>query len=291
MLLGLIGVGKMGRAICERLMETGNELIVWNRSLEKISDLKGVTVASSPAEVASSADIIISILANDNATQAAYFDEGGLTSISLLGKLIIEICTTSPERAVELENSVKEKGGQFVEAPVGGTVKPAREGTLLGLVAGDKDAFDRAEPILKQLTRRIEYLGDTGAAAAMKLAINLPLMVYWGALGEAVAMATKKDIPAEQAMSILVDSSGAIGAAKVRCQPILEMIQEGQSAASNFTMFNAIKDMKLMVGTAQSMGFESPIIDAARKTAEDAAEDGWAVHDASLLAAWRSSKF
>ena len=56
-------------------------------------------------------------------------------------------------------------------------------------------------------------------------------------------------------------------------------------------MFNAIKDMKLMVGTAQSMGFESPIIDAARKTAEDAAEDGWAVHDASLLAAWRSSKF
>ena len=291
MLLGLIGVGKMGRAICERLMETGNELIVWNRSLEKISDLKGVTVASNPAEVASSADIIISILANDNATQAAYFDEGGLTSISLHGKLIIEICTTSPERAVELENSVKEKGGQFVEAPVGGTVKPAREGTLLGLVAGDRDAFDRAEPILKQLTRRIEYLGDTGAAAAMKLAINLPLMVYWGALGEAVAMATKKDIPAEQAMSILVDSSGAIGAAKVRCQPILEMIQEGQSAASNFTMFNAIKDMKLMVGTAQAMGFECPIIDAARKTAEDAAEDGWAVHDASLLAAWRSSKF
>ncbi len=291
MLLGLIGVGKMGRAMCERLMETGNELIVWNRSLEKISDLKGVTVASNPAEVASSADIIISILANDNATQAAYFDEGGLTSISLHGKLIIEICTTSPERAVELENSVKEKGGQFVEAPVGGTVKPAREGTLLGLVAGDRDAFDRAEPILKQLTRRIEYLGDTGAAAAMKLAINLPLMVYWGALGEAVAMATKKDIPPEQAMSILVDSSGAIGAAKVRCQPILEMIQEGQSAASNFTMFNAIKDMKLMVGTAQSMGFESPIIDAARKTAEDAAEDGWAVHDASLLAAWRSSKF
>ena len=89
-------------------------------------------------------------------------------------------------------------------------------------MAGDKDAFDRAEPILKQITRRMKYLGDTGAAAAMKLAINLPLMVYWGALGEAVAMATKKDIPAEQAMSILVDSSGAIGAAKVRCQPILK---------------------------------------------------------------------
>ncbi len=291
MLLGLIGVGKMGRAICERLVEKGNKLVVWNRSPEKIADLGGVTKAATPAEVALSTDIIISILANDNATQVAYFDEAGLTSIPLNNKLIIEICTTSPERVIELEKAIKEKGGQFIEAPVGGTVKPAREGTLLGLVAGDQGAFERARPVLEQLTRRIEYLGKTGSAAAMKLAINLPLMVYWGALGEAVAMATKKDIPPEQAMSILVDSSGAIGAAKVRCEPILEMIQEGQSAASNFTMFNAIKDMKLMVGTAQSMGIESPIIDAARKTAEDAAEDGWAIHDASLLAAWRSSKF
>ena len=290
MILGLIGVGKMGRAICERLMETGNELVVWNRSPEKIVDLEGVTIAATPAEVASSAEIIISVLANDNATQSAYFDDGGLTTISLNGKLIIEICTSSPERAVELEKAVQDKGGQFIESPVGGTVKPAKEGSLLALVAGDKAAFERAKPILEQMTRRIEYLGETGAAAAMKLAINLPLMVYWGALGEAVAMATSKDISAEQAMSILVDSSGAIGAAKVRCQPILEMMKEGHSSASNFTMFNAIKDMKLMVGTAQSMGIESPIIDAARKTAEDAAEDGWAAHDASLLAAWRSSK-
>ena len=158
------------------------------------------------------------------------------------------------------------------------------------LVAGKKTAFERAKPILEQMARRIEYLGETGAAAAMKLAINLPLMVYWGALGEAVAMATKKGITAEQAMSILVDSSGAIGAAKVRCQPILEMMLEGHSSVSNFTMFNAIKDMKLMVAAAQSMGIDSPIIDAALKTAEDAAEDGWAAHDASLLAAWRSGK-
>ncbi|MBT5575476.1 NAD(P)-dependent oxidoreductase [Alphaproteobacteria bacterium] len=290
MLIGLIGVGKMGRAICERLMETGNQLVVWNRSPEKIADLKGVTIASTPAEVAASAEIIISVLANDHATQSVYFEEGGLTSISLQGKLIIEICTSSPERAVELEKAVMDAGGQFLESPVGGTVKPARDGTLLGLVAGDKTAFERGKPILEQLTRRIEYLGAVGSASAMKLAVNLPLMVYWGALGEAVAIAMKKDISAEQAMSILVDSSGAIGAAKMRCQPILDMMQSGESSASNFSMFNAIKDMKLMVGTAQNLGVESPIIDAARRSAEDAAEDGWAAHDASLLAAWRSSK-
>ena len=290
MLIGLIGVGKMGRAICERLMETGNQLVVWNRSPEKIADLKGVTIASTPAEVAASAEIIISVLANDHATQSVYFEEGGLTSISLQGKLIIEICTSSPERAVELEKAVMDAGGQFLESPVGGTVKPARDGTLLGLVAGDKTAFERGKPILEQLTRRIEYLGAVGSASAMKLAVNLPLMVYWGALGEAVAIAMKKDISAEQAMSILVDSSGAIGAAKMRCQPILDMMQSSESSASNFSMFNAIKDMKLMVGTAQNLGVESPIIDAARRSAEDAAEDGWAAHDASLLAAWRSSK-
>ena len=133
-------------------------------------------------------------------------------------------------------------------------------------------------------------MGAAGAGAAMKLAVNLPLMVYWGALGEAVAMAMKKGIPAELALDVLADSTGAIMPAKVRKGPICEMIETGASAGSNFSLFNAIKDMKLMVSLAQANGISSPIIDAARLTAEGAAEDGWAAHDASLLAAWRGRK-
>ena len=105
-------------------------------------------------------------------------------------------------------------GGAFLEYPVGGTVKPALVGALVGMAAGDLAPFDRICPLLDETTLRLDFLGDVGHADAMKLAINLPLMVYWGALGKAVALLSRRNIDVEQAFDILTDSSGAIGPAK-----------------------------------------------------------------------------
>ena len=105
-------------------------------------------------------------------------------------------------------------GGAFLECPVGGTVKPALDGALVGMAAGDRATFDRVRPLLDEMTLRLDFLGDVGNADAMKLAINLPLMVYWGALGEAVALLGGRNIDVEQAFDILTESSGAIGLAK-----------------------------------------------------------------------------
>ena len=105
-------------------------------------------------------------------------------------------------------------GGAFLECPVGGIVKPALDGVLVGMAAGDRATFDRVRPLLDEMTRRLDFLGDVGNAAAMKLAINLPLMVFWGALGEAVALLGGRNIDVEQAFDILTNSSGAIGPAK-----------------------------------------------------------------------------
>ena len=138
-------------------------------------------------------------------------------------------------------------------ARVGGTVKPALDGALVGMVAGDRATFVR--PLLDEMTRRLDFLGDVGNAAAMKLAINLPLMVYWGALGEAVALLGRHNIDVEQAFDILTDSSGAIGPAKARQGPIIDLIKNGQSV-SNFAIDQAIKDMNLMKSQAGQCGFE-----------------------------------
>jgi len=105
-------------------------------------------------------------------------------------------------------------GGAFLECPVGGTVKPALDGAWVGMAAGDRATFDRIRPLLNEMTLRLDFLGDVGNAAAMKLAINLPLMVYWGALGKAVALLSRRNIDVEQAFDSLTDSSGAIGPAK-----------------------------------------------------------------------------
>ena len=113
-------------------------------------------------------------------------------------------------------------------------------------------------------------------------------MVNWGALGEAVASLGRHNIDVEQAFDILTGSSGAIDPAKARQGPIIDLIKNGQSGVSNFTIDQAIKDMTLMKSQAGQFGFECPIITAALNTAKGAKDAGWDKKDISLLAAWRT---
>ena len=107
-------------------------------------------------------------------------------------------------------HAVHSADGAFLECPVGGTVKSVLDGALVGMVAGDCATFYRVRPLLDEMTHRLDFLGEVGNAAAMKLAINLLLMVYWGALGEAVVLLGRHNIDVEQAFDILIDSSNAI---------------------------------------------------------------------------------
>jgi len=288
MKIGIIGFGKMGAAIAARLVECGHEVVAWSRDIQKVEISNIAKGAATPQQVIQKSDVILSILANDEATERAYFGENGICHAQLDGKIIVEMCTMLPERAKQLCQAVLGAGGAFLECPVGGTVKPARDGALVGMAAGDPKTFDEVKPLLGELTRRLDFLGDVGNAAAMKLAINLPLMVYWGALGEAVALLGRHNIDVEQAFDILTDSSGAIGPAKARQAPIIELIKKGESGVSNLAIDQAIKDMNLMKSQASQNGVDCPIITAALDTARSANDAGWDKKDISLLAAWRS---
>jgi 3-hydroxyisobutyrate dehydrogenase len=284
-IIGMIGLGKMGRAIAERLVETGERLVVWNRTPGRAEGL-GAREAASPAEVAAEASLILSVLADDVAVDAVYRGPDGLLSADLRGRIVVEFCTMSPERARGLDAAVGEAGGAFLECPVGGTVGPARQGQLLGLAGGSAEVFLQARPTLEKLTRRLEHVGPTGTGAAMKLAINLPLMVYWSALGEALGLALSEGMDAALALDILADSSGAIGAAKRRVPPIRDMVVDGEPGGVNATIQMALKDMAEMIALAERHGLSAEVIAAARARAARAGEDGWGARDASLTAAY-----
>lgn len=286
MTVGILGLGKMGRAIAERLEGEGQDLVVWNRSPGKAEGLSA-RVADSPAEVASQCDVILSVLSDDAAIESVYGGDGGLLTADLSGKTIVEMTTTAPETTRALEARVESAGGQLLECPVGGTVGPAQQGQLLGLAGGSAAAFAAAQPVLEQITRRLEHLGSMGAGAAMKLAINLPLMIYWGALGEALRLAGKGGIDTDLALSVLADSSGAIGAAKKRVGPIGAYLAGDLKEPTNFEMRTAIKDMGLM--QVLGGGNNVPLISAALEQAKRAEADGFGTRDASLLAAWVAS--
>lgn len=283
MTIGLVGIGNMGRAMADRLIAVGETPVLWNRSSEKAKAVSGATVAATPADVAAQCDIVLSALANDAALEAAYFGPDGLLSAALDGTLIVETCTTSPEMAQRLGAAVGDAGGDFLECPVGGTIGPARDGALLGLAGGSPEAFAKARPVLEHLTRRLEHLGPVGTGAAMKLAINLPLMVYWSALGEALGLVLKKGIDPTQALDILADSSGAIGAAKKRVPPIRDMLLTGEPGPVSLSLTNGVKDMALMAALSAANGRPSPVINAALAKGEAAAQDGFADFDCSMV--------
>lgn len=284
-MIGIIGLGNMGHAIAERLLAEGESLTVWNRSADKAEGLTGVTIAATPNEVVQSADVIISILANDSATQAVYFGNNGLLSDALKGKVIVEMCTMAPTRSVELAAAVTDKQGLFLECPVGGTIGPALEGKLLGLAGGSDEAFAKAKPVLQKLTRRLEHFGPVGTGAAMKLSINLPLMVYWSALGEALQIALSHHVDPSLALDVLADSSGAIGAAKKRVPPIRDMVVNGEQGSTNFALENAIKDMELMVSEVQTDGDKENVVSVALQRYRKAGQEGFTDFDCSLVAA------
>jgi 3-hydroxyisobutyrate dehydrogenase len=179
MKIGIAGTGRMGSAIAQRLIECGHDVMVWNRSPDKTkaSQAIGARVAATAAELTTGCETVISILTNATAIESVYHSASGLLSGEVRGTLFIEMSTVRPVTERDLAAAIEKKGGQMVECPVGGTVGPAREGKLIGLVGADDAPFQRAKPLLEQMCRRIERCGAVGAGATMKLAINLPLIV------------------------------------------------------------------------------------------------------------------
>jgi len=289
-MIGIIGLGNMGHAVARRLGAEGENLTVWNRSAEKADGLSGVDIAATPADVVKSSDVILCLLANDEANEAVYFSEHGILSTALSGKVIVDLCTMAPTRAQELEAAVVDRQGLFLECPVGGTIGPALEGKLLGLAGGSSEAFSSAKPVLEKLTRRLEHFGPVGTGAAMKLSINLPLMVYWSALGEALGIAMAHQVDPSLALDVLSDSSGAIGAAKNRVPPIRDLVVDGQHGAANFSLENAIKDMELMVATASGHGGASEVVSMALARSKQAQREGFAELDCSMVAALHNKR-
>ena len=286
--IGFCGTGRMGSAMVLRLLEQGHRLTVWNRTEAKAKPLleHGARWAARPADVAERHEFTLSILTDARAAEAVYGGADGLLARGAPGKIFIEMSTLTPEATRRLAAAVAAKGAALLECPVGGTVGPAREGKLLGLAAGDATAFERAKPLLEQLCRRVDYLGASGCGAAMKLAINLPLAVYWEALREAMSLIAGTGIDPTQALAIMQESSGGTNALKSRAAKIVTALGGGAPDVG-FDIDGVRKDLRLMTEVAAEHGGALPVAAQTLAAYDAAARDGWGGRDGSSLVAWR----
>ena len=208
----------MGAAIAGRLLSRGHAVTVWNRTAGKADLLAdaGAQVAATPAQLAAAAEIVITIVTDSAAIDAVYHGKEGLLAGDIAGRLFIDMSTVRPATVQALAAKVRAKSAAFVECPIGGSVDPARDGKLLGFAGGEAGDVARARPVLDQLCRRVEHVGPVGAGASMKLAINLPLHVYWQALGEALSLCMPLGLAPARLLDIFADTSGAPNVLKAR---------------------------------------------------------------------------
>ena len=282
----------MGAAMAERLMKVGHEVTVWNRSPEKTKPLEeaGAKVARTAREVASASELVISILTDANAIAATYEGDSGLLAGDVRNKLFVEMSTVRPEVEEQLAAKVSAKGAGIVDCPVGGSIGPAREGKLFGFVGGEPADVARAKPVLDQLCRRVEHVGPVGAGARMKLAINLPLLVYWQALGEALFLIKSLGLDPARVIDILSDTSGGPNLLKARGAAIVAALQEREVAPVTFDVDSICKDLRTMIEEGRAMGASLPVTESALAAIDEAARNGLGPKDSALVPARFASR-
>jgi 3-hydroxyisobutyrate dehydrogenase len=285
MKIGVCGTGRMGSSIAQRLMAVGHDVAVWNRDVAKTRPLTdaGARSFASPAELVEGCEAIIVMLLNDAATGAVYRGPKGILNAKLAGRLLIDMSTVRPDTMQSVGTAVTQQGAAFVECPVGGSTGPAREGKLFGLVGGPSCDVSRAMPVLEQLCRRIEHVGDLGSGATMKLAINLPLLVYWQALGEALTICEPLKLTPDRLIDILSDTAGAPAAMKGRGAVIAKGLSGQPREETAFGISAAKKDLATAVQFAASMGAALPVASSALACFEEAEATGLGDADATTI--------
>lgn len=288
LVVGIAGFGKMGSAMAARLVETGTRVLVWNRDPEKPWNA-GLEVAQTPRELASRADVIISSLFNDETLAYVYEEENGLIAAAA-GKLFIEMSTVRPGTQQRLAISVRNASGAFIECPVSGTTGPARAGQLVGLTGGDAADIERARPVLDKLCRRLEHIGPIGAAATAKLAINLPLLAFWQAFGESMALMRHLGNDPRWLVELFGDTAGTPAVMKVKASALIETLAGRDSVIPTYDINAMRKDLRLMLAEAQARDFPLPLAATISSAFDEAAAAGWGLRDCSWIPAFWASK-
>ncbi len=253
--IGFAGLGRMGQAMAGRLLTGGFPLVVYNRTRPKAEELlaQGAAWADTPAALAEQADIILTILTDDRAVEQVYSGVGGLLTGDCAGKLFIEMSTIRTSTIMSLRPLVEARSARLLDVPVSGTLEPARQGQLLAMVGGRAEDLERARPVLELLCRRIVHLGPSGSGTTMKLALNMPMAIFWSGLAEAMAMGSQFGLDRAQMLDVYLDSPVALPALRMKAPLLL-----GASHEVAFDVTGVRKDLLAMVATGQDAGVPMP---------------------------------
>ncbi|KAK4269214.1 hypothetical protein QN277_022402 [Acacia crassicarpa] len=278
--VGFLGIGIMGSPMAQNLIKAGCDLTVWNRTKSKCDPLisLGAKYKSSPEEVAASCDITFAMLADpQSAVDVACGKHGAANGLGP-GKGYVDVSTVDGATSKLISGHVKSTGALFLEAPVSGSKKPAEDGQLIFLTAGDKDLYETVYPFLDVMGKSRFYLGDVGNGAAMKLVVNMIMGSMMASFSEGLLLTEKAGLDPKVLVEVV--SQGAISAPMYSTKGP-SMIQSLYPTA--FPLKHQQKDMRLALGLAESVSQSTPVAAAANELYKVAKSHGLGDQDFSAV--------
>ncbi len=278
--VGFVGLGVMGGGIARRLLQAGHTVHGYNRTRAKAEALEplGLVVEESPRAVAEAADVVLSMVTNVKALRAVSEGDDGILAGLGAGKVWVDHSTASPAASRELAERVRELGADMVDAPVSGSVSTLEEGRLSLMVGGSAEAFERVEPILRDIGPKVTHVGSNGQALLLKIAINLSLHVQMVAFCEGLLLAEKDGIEREVAVDVMLGSVIASPMLKYRGPFVLEQPDEAW-----FDVDMMQKDMLLALDAGRELDVPMPTTAASNELLTAARAMGLADRDFAIV--------
>ena len=272
MKIGIVGTGMLGEAVGRHLLDVGYEITVFNRSKEKTEKLenKGAIVVDSPKNVAEKSELVIVVVKDADAVKDVVFGDCGILAGRHEGMCIADMSTINPNSTREISKQVTENGIDYMEIPVMGGPNVAINGKLVIMASGEKEVFEKFKTIFESIADQSIYLGDTGTAHSIKLAMNLQIAMLALSLSEGITLTKKAGFDPEIFLKVLNSTYFKTGMSEGKAYKMIN-----DSVKPTFTLANLKKDLDTINDAAESFDAELPMAKIARKIYADATDAGF----------------
>ena len=272
MKVGIVGTGMLGEAVGLHLLDIGYEVTACNRTKEKTKNLKekGAIIVESAKHVAEHSELVITVVKDADAVNEVIFGNLGVMTGKHDGMCIADMSTVNPNSTKEISESVISNGIDYLEIPVMGGPNVAIDGKLVMMVSGKKEIFERFMKVFDTIAEQVFYLGGTGTAHSIKLAMNLQIAMLALSLSEGITLTKKAGFDPEIFLKILNSTYFKTGMSEGKAY---KMIKESYSPT--FTLANLKKDLDTINDAAESFNAELPMAKLARKIYTDAKDAGF----------------
>ncbi len=272
--VGFAGIGTMGAGMSRNLVKAGFQVSVYNRTLPKAQAIEGATVAGTPAELCKNAEIIFTCVSNDNSLKEILLSQQGIMSELTPKHILVDSSTTSVELTAEIAKKCAEKGATFLDAPVTGGMKGAAEGTLLFMIGGKQEAFERCRQTFEAMGKKLVYCGPNTYGQRMKIALNLTQSMMLESYLEGVTLGLKEGLKLGTIIEVLDNSGAKSGVASSKMPHILK-----KDFSPTFLLELMNKDLKLAESEMNKLGLVLPNADATIKVLQEGMDKGLSKQD------------